>query len=61
MVENYFHKGNQKFTDKILSFDFTLLFLILSLGIISVFAMYSSERGNFSYYTQNHLYRFQLK
>ena len=60
MVKNYFHKSNQKFIDKILSFDFTLLFLILLLGIISLFAMYSSERGNFAYYTQSHLYRFSI-
>ena len=60
MVKNYFHKSNQTFIDKILSFDFTLLFLILLLGIISLFAMYSSERGNFAYYTQSHLYRFSI-
>ena len=58
MVKNYFQKGNQSISDKILAFDFKLLLLILALGIISLFAMYSSEMGNFSYHTQNHLYRF---
>ena len=58
MVKNYFQRHNQSFVDKILAFDFTLCFLILLLGIISLFAMYSSERGNFSYHTQSHLYRF---
>tara|TARA_Y100000590_G_scaffold465507_1_gene638014 strand:- start:486 stop:1610 length:1125 start_codon:yes stop_codon:yes gene_type:complete len=58
MIRNYFQKRNQSFGEKILAFDFVLLFLILLLGIISLFAMYSSERGNFSYHTQSHLYRF---
>tara|TARA_Y100000590_G_scaffold169920_1_gene194494 strand:- start:1975 stop:3099 length:1125 start_codon:yes stop_codon:yes gene_type:complete len=60
MRDSYFHKSNLSFRDKILAFDFVLLFLILLLGIISLFAMYSSERGIFSYYTQSHLYRFSV-
>ena len=57
-MKNYFQKGNQSFSDKVLAFDYFLFFLILLLGVISIFAMYSSERGNFSYHTINHLYRF---
>ena len=60
MVKSYFQKVNLSLKDKIFAFDFTLFFLILLLGIISLFAMYSSERGNFSYHTQNHLYRFSI-
>ena len=60
MVQNYFQKRNLKIIDKMLAFDFTLLFLVLLLGIISLFAMYSSERGVFSYHTQSHLYRFTI-
>ena len=60
MVKNYFQKRNLSIADKILAFDFGLLFLILLLGIISLFAMYSSERGSFSYHTQSHLYRFSV-
>ena len=60
MVKNYFQKRNQSINDKILAFDFKLLLLILSLGIISLFSMYSSEMGHFSYHTQNHLYRFSI-
>ena len=60
MVKNYFQKRNLSIADKILALDFTLIFLILLLGIISLFAMYSSERGTFSYHTQNHLYRFTV-
>mgnify|MGYP000664832721 CR=1 FL=1 len=58
MEKNYFHQSNISFKDKILSLDFKLIFLILLLGIISFFAMYSTERGNFDYYTKNHIYRF---
>ena len=60
MVKNYFQKRNLNITDKILAFDFTLLFLVFLLGLISLFAMYSSERGTFSYHTQSHLYRFTI-
>ena len=60
MEKNYFQRGNQSISDKILAFDFQLLLLILALGIISILAMYSSEMGHFSYHTQNHLYRFSI-
>ena len=58
MFDSYISKGNQSLVDKFLALDFTLIFLILLLGTISVFAMYSTEQGTFGYYTQSHLYRF---
>jgi len=58
MQSNFQHKENKNFKDKLFAFDFTLVFLILLLGVISFFAMYSTERGNFNYYTQSHFYRF---
>ena len=58
MVANIFHKGSSSAKDKILALDFSLIFLILLLGVISIFAMYSTEQGKFGYYTQSHLYRF---
>ena len=58
MITNYTHRGGQSLKDKIFSFDFLLFFLILLLGVISIFAMYSTEQGNFGYYTKSHLYRF---
>tara|TARA_B100001123_G_C15322784_1_gene1028519 strand:+ start:1852 stop:2976 length:1125 start_codon:yes stop_codon:yes gene_type:complete len=60
MVGNYFHRGNYSFRDKLFSLDFLLISLILLLGIISIFAMYSTEQGKFGYYTQSHLYRFSV-
>ena len=58
MIRQHFHKGNMRFSDKIFALDFSLIFLILLLGVISFFAMYSTEQGKLSYYTQNHIYRF---
>ena len=58
MIRNYFDKSNISFRDKAFSLDYILIFLVLLLGIISFFAMYSTERGNFDYYTKSHVYRF---
>jgi rod shape determining protein RodA len=58
MIKNYFQKGNQSFKEKLFSLDFSLIFLILLLGIISILAMYSTEQGKFDYYTKSHSYRF---
>jgi len=60
MINNYFYKGSLSFKDKIFSIDYQLVFLVLLLGIISFFAMYSTERGNFDYYTRSHVYRFSI-
>ena len=57
-MREHFYKSNLRFRDKIFALDFLLIFLVLLLGVISFFAMYSTEQGKFSYFTQNHLYRF---
>ena len=57
MARDYY-KQNLSFKDKVLGLDYILILLILILGIISIFAMYSTERGNFDYYTKSHIYRF---
>ena len=46
------------FFQKIRSLDYWLITCILTLGIISIFSMYSSEGGQFSYYTEGHAVRF---
>ena len=55
---NFIQSNRKNFLDKIFSLDYVLIVLILLLGVISFFAMYSTERGNFDYYTQSHIYRF---
>jgi rod shape determining protein RodA len=44
--------------DKILSIDYVLVISILILGIISMFAMYSTDGGEFKYHTNSHILRF---
>ena len=44
--------------DKILSIDYVLVFSILILGIISMFAMYSTDGGEFKYHTNSHILKF---
>ena len=58
MINSYFHTGDMTFKEKIFSLDFKLIFLVFLLGIISFFSIYSTERGNFEYYTLSHIYRF---
>jgi len=60
MIRQHFHSGTQNLKDKIFALDFLLIFFVLLLGIISFFAMYSTEQGKFGYYTQSHLYRFSI-
>ena len=44
--------------DKILSIDYVLVVSILILGIVSMFAMYSTDGGKFNYHTNSHILRF---
>ena len=44
--------------DKLLAMDFILLGCIISLGLISFFAMYSTDGGEFAYHTKSHIVRF---
>ena len=44
--------------DKILSIDFILVISVLILGIVSMFAMYSTDGGEFKYHTNSHILRF---
>ena len=58
MIKQHFDKGNLNFRDKVFALDYSLIFLVLLLGIISFFAMYSTEQGKLGYFTQSHIYRF---
>ena len=44
--------------DKLLSFDYILVLAIFVLGIVSMFAMYSTDGGEFKYHTKSHIIRF---
>ncbi len=44
--------------DKLFAMDFVLLSCIIFLGLISFFAMYSTDGGEFAYHTKSHIVRF---
>ena len=46
--------------ERFISLDFTLLFSILILGVISIFAQYSSSGGSFDYFAKSHAIRFGI-
>ncbi len=46
--------------DKIFSLDYILIISVLLLGIISMFAMYSTDGGEFNYHTKSHILRFSV-
>ena len=49
MLRERIQASNYSFLDKLKSIDYLLILLILSIGSISVFAIYSTEGGNFSF------------
>ena len=51
-------QSSLSFKDKLNSIDFVLVFSILILGIVSMFAMYSTDGGEFKYHTKSHILRF---
>ena len=58
MLQRSSFQSTLGFRDKILSIDYVLVFSILILGIISMFAMYSTDGGEFKYHTNSHILRF---
>ncbi len=46
------------FFQKLRSLDFTMLIAIMILGIVSSFAMYSTDGGEIRYHTESHIIRF---
>ena len=46
------------FRDKIYSLDYILICSVLFIGIASMFAMYSTDGGEFNYHTKSHIVRF---
>jgi len=51
-------QSSLSFRDKLFSIDYVLVFSILILGVISMFAMYSTDGGEFKYHTESHILRF---
>ena len=57
MLTERIHTSKYSFFDKLLAVDYFLIFIVIMIGAISVFAIHSTEGGEFSYYTKNHLIR----
>ncbi len=60
MLEQRLNVDAGSFFEKIRSIDYLLIIIILILGIISSFAMYSTDGGKFLYHTKSHILRFGI-
>ena len=60
MLTERFQTTSYSFFEKLKSIDYFLILVVILIGAISVFAIYSTEGGKFSYYTKNHLIRLSL-
>ena len=58
MSNQFFEK--KTFFEKIKTIDYILVTVILLIGIISCFVMYSTDGGQFEYYTNSHILKFSL-
>ncbi len=53
-------QSSLSFKDKLYSIDYVLVFGVLVLGVVSMFAMYSTDGGEFKYHTKSHILRFSV-
>ena len=51
-------QSSLSFRDNLFSIDYVLVLSIFILGIVSMFAMYSTDGGEFKYHTESHILRF---
>ena len=58
MYQNYSISEKSTFFQKLRSIDYILIISLFLVGIISIFAMYSTDGGEILYHTKNHAYRF---
>ena len=60
MLKERLNTDSTSFYEKVKSFDFLLVLTVLLLGIISSFAMYSTDGGQILYHTKSHIIRFGI-
>ena len=58
MIVSHEFSEKKTFLEKIISIDYILLLVILLIGIISIFAMYSTDGGEFKYHTNSRILKF---
>tara|TARA_Y100000590_G_C15727811_1_gene1015887 strand:+ start:2315 stop:3439 length:1125 start_codon:yes stop_codon:yes gene_type:complete len=59
VISNSFSE-EKTFLEKIKSFDYILTLTVLLIGIISCFAMYSTDGGQIKYHTSSHILKFSI-
>jgi len=60
MLQQFTYSEQLTFIQKTKRLDIWLILCILLLGCVGTVAMYSSDGGEFSYYTKNHIIRFTV-
>ena len=60
MITSNEFSEKKTFLEKIKTIDYILVTVILLIGIISCFVMYSTDGGQFEYYTNSHILKFSL-
>ena len=60
MLGQRLNVDSSSFFEKIRSIDYLIIIIILMLGVISSFAMYSTDGGEFLYHTKSHIIRFGI-
>ena len=60
MLKERLNTDSISFFEKVKSLDFLLIIVVLLLGVISSFAMYSTDGGQFLYHTKSHIVRFGI-
>ena len=58
MFEQSSYREQISFFQKLRSFDYILLICIISIGIISIFSMYSTDGGDLLHHSKSHIIRF---
>ena len=58
MFEQFSYREQISFFQKLRSFDYILLICIISIGIISIFSMYSTDGGELLHHSKSHIIRF---
>ena len=59
MIQSSFN-NSLSFFQKVMGFDYTLLFCILLLGVISSFSMYSTDGGEILFHSKSHISKFLI-
>ena len=60
MLQERLYSGQSTFFEKLKSVDFLLILIVIIIGVVSCFAMYSTDGGNVLYHTKSHIIRFGI-